>query len=560
MKKLFWIFVVAALVIPSASFGLGIVKQGGVTSEDSLAINVINADSAGFPIGKFDSLFIFVVGPSGDSITAVKQTTTGASGGWTSYYKRFFAVPNESLLFIKGRVADLVNTSSYGNYTVICYTHNNTKKTWTITREPFQYVATHAAGLFGVDVRDWLGSAVDTTGATGRIHVNVKTFGGTTVTARDIGASVLLSSGSSAGQLDFTNGVVKANATQLLGTTISTPATNGVMDVNIKNWCNVVVHNTQGNTLNDTLPHVSLAQIEGVNLATHAAGMAPADMRDILGTAVSTPATAGILDVNVKNMGNSTLSATSAQVGVNVVAWNNTTVATPATAGIPDVNVKNWGNTAAASAAFNTTNLAAVMDLDTTGHAVVKSLSATIQAIKAFGAPPSTSAIAAAVAAPSAATIAAAVLDADTTGHHTANSLAFRVAQIGLPMQIGDTTGLRQNINNGRFNPTTDSVSVKMAAFLASLMIDSSNTNAAFRHMIANHADSLNNFGIRAAIDSMWWASGNKSNAWYYQHRHNDVDTAFFGIGSTIYWMKIYFHTGGVPGRWPDSVKTVGAP
>lgn len=54
--------------------------------------------------------------------------------------------------------------------------------------------------------------------------VNTTKFGGTTVTARDIGASVLLSSGSGTGQLDFTSGVVKANLAQILGTALTETA------------------------------------------------------------------------------------------------------------------------------------------------------------------------------------------------------------------------------------------------------------------------------------------------------------------------------------------------
>lgn len=60
--------------------------------------------------------------------------------------------------------------------------------------------------------------------------------GGTTQTARDLGASVLLSSGTGTGQLDFTSGVVKANAVQLLGTAWLTPGTAGTPDVNVKLW------------------------------------------------------------------------------------------------------------------------------------------------------------------------------------------------------------------------------------------------------------------------------------------------------------------------------------
>ena len=58
--------------------------------------------------------------------------------------------------------------------------------------------------------------------ASGR--VDVLKINGTSQTARDLGASVLLSAGSGAGQLDFTNGVVKANIAQILGTALTETA------------------------------------------------------------------------------------------------------------------------------------------------------------------------------------------------------------------------------------------------------------------------------------------------------------------------------------------------
>lgn len=67
-------------------------------------------------------------------------------------------------------------------------------------------------------------------------RLDVIKLAGTTQTARDIGASVLLSSGTGTGQLDFTSGVVKANAVQLLGTAWLTPGTAGTPDVNVKLW------------------------------------------------------------------------------------------------------------------------------------------------------------------------------------------------------------------------------------------------------------------------------------------------------------------------------------
>jgi len=50
------------------------------------------------------------------------------------------------------------------------------------------------------------------------------TGSGTAQTARDLGASVLLSAGTGAGQLDFTSGVVKANLAQILGTALTETA------------------------------------------------------------------------------------------------------------------------------------------------------------------------------------------------------------------------------------------------------------------------------------------------------------------------------------------------
>jgi hypothetical protein len=58
--------------------------------------------------------------------------------------------------------------------------------------------------------------------ASGRVDV-IK-IAGTTQTARDVGASVLLSAGTGTGQLDFTSGVVKANLVQILATALTETA------------------------------------------------------------------------------------------------------------------------------------------------------------------------------------------------------------------------------------------------------------------------------------------------------------------------------------------------
>lgn len=73
--------------------------------------------------------------------------------------------------------------------------------------------------------------------ANGQIDVNAVTLNGTALTARDIGASVLLSSGTGAGQLNFTSGVVNANLVQILATALT--ETPGQIAAAFKNFFNV---------------------------------------------------------------------------------------------------------------------------------------------------------------------------------------------------------------------------------------------------------------------------------------------------------------------------------
>jgi hypothetical protein len=73
------------------------------------------------------------------------------------------------------------------------------------------------AGVPEVDITHLLGTAWLTPGVAGTPDVNAKLLGGTAQTGRDVGASVLLSTGTGAGQLDFTSGIVKSNLTQIGG-------------------------------------------------------------------------------------------------------------------------------------------------------------------------------------------------------------------------------------------------------------------------------------------------------------------------------------------------------
>jgi hypothetical protein len=80
-------------------------------------------------------------------------------------------------------------------------------------------VYTIAANGITVDAKTvtaWVGAFRIGTAAANTTQVN-----GTAQTARDLGLSVLLSSGTGTGQLDFTAGVVKANLAQILGSVIT---------------------------------------------------------------------------------------------------------------------------------------------------------------------------------------------------------------------------------------------------------------------------------------------------------------------------------------------------
>lgn len=68
-------------------------------------------------------------------------------------------------------------------------------------------------------------------------RVDVIKIAGTTQTARDLGASVLLSAGTGTGQLDFTSGVVKANLVQILATALTETA--GQIAAAFKKWFDV---------------------------------------------------------------------------------------------------------------------------------------------------------------------------------------------------------------------------------------------------------------------------------------------------------------------------------
>lgn len=93
----------------------------------------------------------------------------------------------------------------------------------------------------------WAGKRVVDPSTDGTPGVDAVRLSNTALTARDIGASVLLSAGTGTGQLDFTSGVVKANLAQILGTALTETA--GLLAAGFKQFFNIASPTSTMNTI-----------------------------------------------------------------------------------------------------------------------------------------------------------------------------------------------------------------------------------------------------------------------------------------------------------------------
>src|SRR6266851_5824290 len=145
--------------------------------------------------------------------------------------------------------------------------------------ETFRFVAdAHNAGFDGIPsavagATSGLPLSADSSG-----RVDVLKINGTSQTARDLGASVLLSTGTGTGQLDFTGGVVKANLAQILGTALTETA--GLLAAGFKQFFNIDSPTSTMNTITTVTTATNLT-----NAAT--AGDLTATMKASVTTAAS---------------------------------------------------------------------------------------------------------------------------------------------------------------------------------------------------------------------------------------------------------------------------------
>lgn len=119
----------------------------------------------------------------------------------------------------------------------------------------------------------------------GDLVVNVVQVGGVAQTGRDIGASVLLSPGTGAGQLDITSGVVKANLVQILATALTETA--GQLTAGFKKFFNVATPTSDMNTI---------TAVTATATATALGTQAKTDVQAALTAQGYTTARAGYLD------------------------------------------------------------------------------------------------------------------------------------------------------------------------------------------------------------------------------------------------------------------------
>lgn len=182
-----------------------------------------------------------------------------------------------------------------------------------------------SVGYQGVNIVQAAGTAV-TLDSNNVLNVSTKYVGGTLQTARDLGLSVLLSAGSGTGQLDFTSGVVKANATQLLGTAWLAPGTAGTPDVNTK-----LAGGTAWNSGAITSSTIATDAITSTGLASSAVTEIQSGLSTLTGasaaTAIWTDTTASDFTTAL-SIGKSVLNGVTLGTGLTINSYTGNTVQT----------------------------------------------------------------------------------------------------------------------------------------------------------------------------------------------------------------------------------------
>lgn len=305
-----------------------------------------------------------------DSVTGMHQVVidTSADGTFYATNNDFNVVVTTGTVNSISVVGAVVGKFSIGRQNI---SHMNSIVASSITTinanqgqtQPINFTGTGASAYVKADMVDVAGAAVST--STAQIGVNAVQHGGTVQTGRDIGASVLLSSGTGTGQLDFTSGVVKANMVQILAAAITGTAANLV--ASFTKWFNVTSPTGTVNSIPDAvaganggLPTTNGTKVgqtvdltagqsiacsdktgfslaaTGLDLVTAASTFGVAIIAGIWAAATSGMSTVGSIGKKLADWVVGTITANQA---VNVAQWGGSNIATPAVTGQPVVTL-----------------------------------------------------------------------------------------------------------------------------------------------------------------------------------------------------------------------------
>lgn len=222
-----------------------------VTGIQGLSINLADNTDAGFyASGSLYRVVIASVTIDGQTVnftpvvfeigypSAVLNTTIATLSSQTSFTLTSGPAEDDAINDMWVVIHDVASAVQWGKAIVSDYT-GSTKTVTLAAGTTFTAAATDNISVMGpMPLQPVTAGRKPVVDAAGLVDANTVKVGptgaGTAQTARDIGANVLLSSGTGTGQLDVTSGVAKANVTQLLGTAWLTPAVAGTPDVNAK--------------------------------------------------------------------------------------------------------------------------------------------------------------------------------------------------------------------------------------------------------------------------------------------------------------------------------------
>lgn len=157
--------------------------------------------------------------------------------------------------------------------------------------------------------------------------------------------AVLLQAGAATGQLDFTAGVVKANVVQTLGTTSTGQAGSVGID-----WSQIV-NKTAVVDLTQTIISSVSGNVGGsVGSVTGSVGSVTGSVGSVTASVIVGSVSAGVtVPANVTQIAGAAVSTTTAQLGVNVVKYNNQTAVTDGN-NFPSVNIVDIAGSASTGA------------------------------------------------------------------------------------------------------------------------------------------------------------------------------------------------------------------